>query len=323
MEITPLEIANICSIFISYKSSKISRKDLLRYQSLCLPIDANNSPESILNYTVQSGILTEANGYVYSTDISKNLGKVHNKPNYCLSSKTKDHFIKNIILNSTLQSLGFVSCIENFQPKSDFGTYCYLRTYNESYKLLNWLKALNYLNLTYCSNQFVLINKDYLQILSHFLYRVRNTQSSPSGKCEDQKTITGERAELLAMEFEKFRLIKNGFPELANAIERLSLIDNYLGYDILSYQGNGKNPTKRRYIEVKGTEKNKYQFIFTRNERIVATKKGSKYWIYCFKNVKSASLENARPLLICNPISKLNKLNVYKEPIDIFYSFDY
>ena len=89
----------------------------------------------------------------------------------------------------------------------------------------------------------------------------------------------------------------------------------------MSFQGSGVYPAKKRYIEVKGTVKSNYQFIFTKNERIVALDKGPQYWIYCFKNVKTELSSDKGPLLICNPIVKLKKMKVREEPIDIFYSF--
>lgn len=321
MEISPLEIANICSIFISNRSLKIHRQDLSRYQTLCLLIDSDNSPKKLIDYLIRIGILCEIDEYIYASDIAKNLGKLQGQPNYKLNTKTKDYFIKNILFNTIFVDIGFRSFIRNFKPMVEFSTYGYFRTYHENNDSLNWLKALNSLSLTIISEALVLINKEYLETLNFYLYKLRTGNSVEFDKRDELKNEIGKIAETLAIKYESDRLIKSGFPELAKLIERLSKVDNYLGYDILSFQGSGSNPTRKRYIEVKGTLKNNFQFVFTKNERIVASEKGIQYWIYCFKNVKSALKQDHKPFLICNPIFRLKKMKVYEEPIDIFYSF--
>ena len=321
MEVSPLEIANICAIFTSNRSLKIHRQDLNRYQNLCLLIDSDNSPIKLIDYLIGIAILYEIDEYIYASDIAKNLGKIQGHPNYKLNAKTKDYFIKNILFNTMFLDIGFRSFISNFKPMVEFGTYGYFRTYHENNDSLNWLKALYSVGLTTISETLVLISIEYLENLNFYLYKLRTKNSAEFEKKDQLKNEIGEIAETLAMKYESERLIKNGFPELAKLIERLSKVDNYLGYDILSFQGSGSNPTRKRYIEAKGTLENNFQFVFTKNERIVASEKRTQYWIYCFKNIKSTIKQDYKPLLICNPIFRLKKMKVYEEPIDIFYSF--
>lgn len=321
MEVSPIEIANICAIFISNRSSKIRRKDLIQYQTLCLCIDSDISPEKIVDYLVTNGILNELGEFIFASDVAKNLGKLQGHPNYKLNENTKDYFIKNILLNTIFVDIGFNSIILNFKPLDEFGTYGYYRNFHESAVFLKWLKVLNSVGLTTLSDSLVLIKQEYLPILNFYLYKLRTAASANFEKTDELRNEIGDIAESFAMEFERNRLIKNGFPELAKLVERLSKIDSYLGYDILSYQGSGLDPTRKRYIEVKGTVHDNFQFIFTKNERLVAKKKTIQYWLYCFKQVKSAIKQDHKPLLICNPISKLKKMKVKEEPIDIFYSF--
>lgn len=321
MDIKPLELANICSIFISSRSSKIRLEDLIRYQSFSMLIDSNNSPIKIIQYSIEIGMLKRIDRYIYLSEIAKILGKFQGKPDYKLNGKAKDYIVKNILLNTIFIEIGFITIIKLFKPVSPYQTYVYFRTFEEDSIFLNWLKSLNTLGFTTNESNLILVKKEYLQMLNYFLFKVRNGGSVDIEKKNDKKTETGESAEILALEFEKMRLIKNGYPELARLIQRISLIDNYIGYDILSFQGAGRNPTKSRFIEVKGTEKNNFQFVFTRNERIVGSEKGLSYWIYCFKNVKSTSINDYKPLLINNPIMRLKKMEVIEEPIDIFYSF--
>lgn len=321
MEISPLEIANICAIFTSNRTLKIKRSDLIHYQTLCLLIDSDKSPEKLVEFLIKLGILTELGDHIYASDIAKNLGKLQVQPNYQLNEKAKDFFIKTILLNTIFVNMGFKTFIENFEPLEEFGTYGYHRTYHEVTYFLNWLKALNLVGFTNISTNIVLINPRYLNNLNYYLYKLRMNNPEEYDKIEELKNEVGDIAETYAMKYEQDRLIKNGFPELAPLIKRLSKIDSYLGYDILSFHGMGSNPAKKRYIEVKGTIKNNFQFIFTKNERIVATEKTTQYWIYCFKQIKSIPQNDQRPLLICNPIVKLKKMKVHEEPIDILYYF--
>ena len=162
---------------------------------------------------------------------------------------------------------------------------------------------------------------DYLNQKSELFFILDSTVFEYEN-IDDIRNEVGEKAEILAIEFERQRLIKSGFPELSELIERHSLIDSFLGYDIMSFQGSGTFPTKKRYIEVKGTVRRNYQFVFTKNERAVAKKKGTQYWIYCFKEVGTSLIGDKKPLLICNPIDRLKKMIVKEEPIDIFYCFE-
>lgn len=300
---------------------KIKHQDLIKYFRLSMLIDSDNSPERIIDYSIKIGILNKIDNYIYASDIAKNLGKIQARPSFKLNPKSQDYFIKNILLNYSFNCLGFIPVIKQFNPSQEYGTYVYFRTFQEDYYLINWLKTLNSLGLTNSLESLILIKKEYLEILTSFLFELRTKISAGHEDKDESRKEVGDIAELLAMDYERQRLIKNGFTELANIIERHSLIDNYLGYDIMSFQGSGTYPARKRYIEVKGTLKSNYQFIFTKNERIVASDKGPQYWIYCFKNVKSPTLNNNKPLLICNPIVRLKKMKVKEEPIDIFYSF--
>lgn len=322
MEIKPIEIANICSIFISNRTLKISHQNLILYSRLSMLIDSDNSPENIIAYSIKIGILNRIDNYIFASDIAKNLGKLQARPNFNLNPKTQDFFIKNILLNSSLSSLEFIPVIKLFAPSQEYASYVYYRTFQEDTYLINWLKTLNSLGLTLNLGSVIVIRKEYQEVLNSFLFKLRIKSSNDIESREEIRKEIGDIAELMAMEYERKRLTKNGFPELAKIIERHSLIDNYLGYDIMSFQGSGSFPARKRYIEVKGTIQSNYQFVFTKNERIVATEKRSLYWIYCFKNVKPPSLIYCKPLLICNPINSLKKMKVKEEPIDILYLFE-
>ncbi|MFH0761003.1 MAG: DUF3883 domain-containing protein [Bacteroidota bacterium] len=261
----------------------------------------------------------EAGGHIYISDSGKKLGKIQERPQYFLTRKSKDFFIKNILLNTLFVNTGFISIIKDFEPIQKYNTYVYFRTFRENFVFINWLKTLESIGFTLSLVSVVLINKEYLEVFNLFLFRVRTSKFEKEDSKDDFRKEIGDTAEMLTLDYERERLTKQGYPELADLIEHLSPVDNYLGYDILSFQGTGKNPTKKKYIEVKGTVKSEYQFVFSRNERMVASEKKEQYWIYCYRNVKSTLYPVGGPFKLCNPIMKLKQMDVLEEPDDIFY----
>ena len=84
---------------------------------------------------------------------------------------------------------------------------------------------------------------------------------------------------------EKNRLSDLGLKEFCPLIQQISLVDKSAGYDLASFRGTGKHPENRIYIEVKGTKRNYVDFIWTRNEKLVAGQLKKKYWLYVYTNV--------------------------------------
>ena len=86
----------------------------------------------------------------------------------------------------------------------------------------------------------------------------------------------GEAGELFVMNYEINYLKKIGKINLAQKVQRISLIDVSAGYDILSYDSNGN----KKYIEVKTTTETNEDFIITINELNHAYQLKEKYFIY-------------------------------------------
>jgi hypothetical protein len=98
-----------------------------------------------------------------------------------------------------------------------------------------------------------------------------------------RNTVNGARAEDLVINFEKKRLRSIGRADLAGKIRRVSLDNDYLGYDISSFDENGWE----RKIEVKSMLKNKgrdINFYISSNEKRVA-ETSSNYYIYLVRDV--------------------------------------
>jgi hypothetical protein len=104
----------------------------------------------------------------------------------------------------------------------------------------------------------------------------------------------GDQAEEIVLLYEKQLLTRNKKRDLAKKVERVSVDDDHLGYDVLSYTVNG-DP---KYIEVKATKSGVDQstpFYLTDRQRQTMVEKGEQYFIY---RVFAAHTKNPQVLKI-------------------------
>ena len=104
---------------------------------------------------------------------------------------------------------------------------------------------------------------------------------------EKNKTYAriGSRGEEVVILYEKERLVSLGRKDLAEKIKRISMENTFAGYDILSYEVDGRE----RKIEVKSTISEKgsgVYFNLSRNEKGIAEAEDN-YYIYLVFNVNS------------------------------------
>ena len=97
----------------------------------------------------------------------------------------------------------------------------------------------------------------------------------------------GQLGEMLALQFERERLIREGFNDLASKVRHVAIISDAYGYDIESYQLIGLKMEKV-YIEVKTTtNKLDVDFPVSRNEVEESNKKKGHYCVFRIYDVKS------------------------------------
>lgn len=116
----------------------------------------------------------------------------------------------------------------------------------------------------------------------------------------------GDRGEKVVLDFEKERLKNTNYKE---KVKRVSLKSDSLGYDILSFDENGKE----RYIEVKATRSKvgDANFFLTLNEFKTAQEKEN-YYIYLVYDILS---KEPKIWIIGNPFNPENN-HVNLEPIN-------
>ncbi|UPA29939.1 DUF3883 domain-containing protein [Terrisporobacter glycolicus] len=103
-------------------------------------------------------------------------------------------------------------------------------------------------------------------------------------KINKEKTRVGQKGERIVFSYEKRVLREAGKNDLAKKVTIVSLKDDSLGYDVISYDFDGNE----KFIEVKSTTSlpNKIDFYITHNELQVAREE-EKYLIYLVYNVDS------------------------------------
>lgn len=144
-----------------------------------------------------------------------------------------------------------------------------------------------------------------LTILQNDLQGNIRSSLAKSGKTDYEKQSRvnkklGNRGEKIVVEFEKERLQKAGWPKLADAVDRVSLKSDALGYDILSFETN----ESKRYIEVKATRSKvgNVNFFLTINELNTA-KELDNYFVYVVYDILS---QTPKIWIIKNPFNPKN-----------------
>lgn len=115
----------------------------------------------------------------------------------------------------------------------------------------------------------------------------------------------GSMGEGVVLRYERERLMSQGRKDLADKVRQLSLEDTYAGYDIISFDEDGRE----KKIEVKATaaeQAKDFSFHISKNEKHVA-ENSDNYSIYLVYGVNS---EKPKIHIISNPFASSNHLSV-------------
>ena len=127
--------------------------------------------------------------------------------------------------------------------------------------------------------------------------------------------LTGDKGEKLVIKAEKERLEKAGFVDLAEKVEQISLKDDSLGYDVLSFEADESEI--RRHIEVKTTtyEDLGQGFYLTKNE-LDKSNELENYWLYIVLDINSSNpkiFREKEPFKSDGYVLKESQYRVYKK----------
>jgi hypothetical protein len=145
----------------------------------------------------------------------------------------------------------------------------------------------NYPNLRDVKPEFINLEIDSAQGLSKKEREkgLSKTKIIDFEKENNKNKRLGEHGELVVMNAERYSLRKMNKADLADRIRQISKENSSAGYDILSFEEDGRN----KYIEVKSTNNSpssQVNFLITINECEKA-KELKNYYIYIVFNVKS------------------------------------
>jgi len=320
MIIKPIELANVCSIFPSLRTGRISQDNLKKLAQDSKLIDSDNSIDCIIEESINSGLITPSSGFYLLTKNGKRICKHHKQPGYQLATQTKDIFIKYVLLNVELNDWCCSEFISQFKVDTILQTFVYDRNSNVVKGETNWLIVLSSVGLLEVDKEKAIVNRKYLGIINEMLLKIRNPIHIKISEIEDEKNEVGDLAEKLAMQYEMERLSTSGYPSLALLVQQISKIDQSAGYDILSFVGNGPQPNKNIYIEVKCTKKDEFSFYWSYNEMNIAKKEADNYWVYGYTKADIVNRYADGPIRIKDPISSLAELGYNTLPLDCYIS---
>jgi len=318
MIVKPIELANICAIFPSIKTKKLPQDDFKKLVQDSMLIDSDNAADNIIVESLNSGLITVKSGNYYLTKKGQQISRYHKEPSCQITDKAQDSFIKNVFLNTDSNNWCCSEFIAQFQVDTVLETFVYDRNTLMLEDDTKWLILLSSVGLIEVDEKKAVIHHDYLEIINDFLLSIRNPIHVDIVDTENEKNRIGDLAENLAMQHEQERLSLAGYPSLALLVQQISKVDKSAGYDILSFEGTKIEPNSNIFIEVKGTRKSSFRFIWSSNEMNVANKEKDCYWIYGYTNV---DIENERadgPIKIKNPVSNLAKLGYITLPLDCY-----
>lgn len=123
-----------------------------------------------------------------------------------------------------------------------------------------------------------------------------------------KQELRGQKAEEIAINYEKTQAEKILGYIPKNVIKHVSLINVSAGYDIVSFNKElAYNGTIRKiFIEVKAVDENDFRFYFSNNEIQTAKKYGESYYLYLVKIPEGEEINEEKSIVkISNPYNNV------------------
>lgn len=118
-------------------------------------------------------------------------------------------------------------------------------------------------------------------------------------KVQKSKKELGDRAELVALQYEQNRLAH--LPKVVSEIKHVSKGIVNAGFDIESFTEVGDRNVVKRFIEVKAVLKNSARFYWSRNEIEKSKELRESYWLYLVPYTSKHVFDTENIDKICNP----------------------
>lgn len=295
----------------------LRREELVSALQRAMPLDTWCAPSNLISICAESHLIRDVCGTVSLAPSGRKLAKAQGSCSPGLSRDAKDFLVRSVFLCTDSGPLCCGEFVSAFSVDLQRQTFSLARPADSSCLHDYWVKCLSAIGLLIVETSKILIVDRYLDSVNQLLRELRSESPATLPDVGNKRIQVGDLAEDLAVTYEKERLERNGYPELTPLVGRVSAVDNSAGYDIRSFRGAGPLPEKEIYIEVKGTALQVVDFVWTRNERFVATKTGRDYWLYLFSHVDLKRKTARGPLRIRDPIHRLEKMGFRMEPVDV------
>lgn len=318
VSVKPIELANVCALFPSLRVGHFLVHELEGHVQKRLTLDTRSNANDIIATCVNCGLLARKSLHYSLTNHGKELSKLQGEPNPTLTLGAKGFFLKKIFLNLDAGDWCCRDFILMFRVDTVRGTFVYDRNDREIPGILERMKLLNAVGLLDVMREVAIVRLEHLGLFNEFRREIMSLKATSTPPRSSESNEVGKLAEEKAMDYEKRRLAAAGYQELACLVDRISLVDPYAGYDIVSRRGSGKKPEEKIFIEVKGTTRNEVCFVWTQNERRTAKDERKQYWIYVFKHIDLVEKTAKGPLRFNDPIVTLPKHGFQFDPIDVY-----
>jgi len=320
VNVKPDEIANVCAIYAMLRTDRIARQTLESYVTRSLLIDSRATIEQIINECVTYKLLERAEKNFILTARGRELSKKQQGTQSQLRDSARDYLLRSVYLDARVMNASCRAFLLSFRVDVAQSTFVYDRASAAGVEVGQWLRVLYRLGFLEVNQRFATIRKEYLEVFNTFLARAREDLDTLLEIVTAETDEVGNFAEDRAVQYEIRRLSDLGQSDLALLVQRISGIDRSAGYDVISCRGTGRQPEQAVYIEVKGTRRPEICFLWTRNERNVASRIRKNYWIYVFNNVDLLKQSCHGPIRINDPWARLAALGYKVEAMDVYVS---
>jgi hypothetical protein len=266
--------------------------------SLVLRARFPNHLETV-EFCQKTGLVQVNGGRIKLTTLGEVLWGANPEGRYELTEKQKEIFIANCLLTEEFRS-SLQGVFAQFVP--DYSANMLTRSKIDDPPLSgepSLLESLKDLGLIVETQTSLAVGTNHAKSVLAF--------ASGQLSLSDLKQILalqekiGEFAENIVLSFELNRLQSIGCSTEAGLVQRISELDTTAGFDLISFDGRSTDLVHNRFVEVKGSTRNKLNFFFTKNELETAKKLGKKYWIYFVGGIDLATAYANGPLTLQDP----------------------
>lgn len=282
-----------------------------------LGIDAMVSSREILQALIKSRLLNPTNTLVYK--LSRRGAAIAGSvihPVAALSNTTIHKMLYELYFNPESASSFFRTLLARVRPDPVLNTFVLDRS-SLNPQLAGEIYILGAMSVMKRVEDQFIIKTEFVDDFNFGLRHLREIDENGTLEDVDIRNKVGLFAEECAVEYERLRLSRNGFKELAPLVQRISDIDRSAGYDIISFSGNLDCPSEQLHIEVKGTTSDIPKFIWSHNEMKVARVLGPNYSIYVFTSIDLDGKKYSGPHIISDPNARLAGMGYLVEPVSL------